>query len=300
MSKTPNKTFNFSKTFYSNYEFPDKDSVENATNKYPFSELIQYLEMKDMYLPHRYDEDFFRLVNVIEHQKVTSYKLMSVELSLTCVQNKKSYLNTCLDKLRTIIRSSDSSQPKAYIGKKDVITIIIETFRNLFIDIIFKNYYLTSDNNRKLYRYYTQDDNIIIKTFKTIIPIDRNKFDIAFKEFQESKLISSDIESGKLYNLFNGIEPTEKLDWKGNKNSLAYFIKKLNKKKNFLQNTSKYSHWDIISEFFSIKGGTVKPNEFKNQHPPKSDTIRTYIGTFVSKISTFNQKKDENSKPDNS
>ena len=149
--------------------------------------------------------------------------------------------------------------------------------------ICFRNAPLITKLNFSYYNHLTTGSPEI-KTFKLIIPINKDSFEKAFNDYIKGEFVSNNTSAGEFLNLFNGSEPLRKMNWIGHKNSLCYFIKQLTSKKtkNIFEPHPGLSHWDITAFFFTIQGSYITPSELINQGAPESKRILKMINSFVS------------------
>jgi hypothetical protein len=248
--------------------------IQNVeTNKNPFIYLSFYLNE----YPTTVDiKDFNQCLTIqrnILQDTDYAYNCFLIEMSLL-KEGKKIYLNQIVDYLFEC--SKLSSEQNAFVANA-----IMQLFTKICHSHF--NIYLDSKNRKKLSKWYILKEPI--KSFiSKKLPEDKWFMNIMTYRF-ESQFISKKTTFTTFKALFEGKYLENKINWIDNKASLYYFIKLLISEK-VIQNP-KNKHWEIVSEFFLIKGESIEQSELINQKPTTDKDKINSIKRFVDLLAKY-------------
>jgi len=221
-----------------------------------------------------------QLINETKNQ----YILFELELSLLH-KNKGEYLNQIVISLFKDLKNLKENSiktPHHELVKNQIFYVFGKICNSN------KSASLNNLNRKRLSKWYYLKEPI--KSFKLIKMLEEKWFERYFmlrmQNLYSPNFISNDTSFTTFKALFEGKYLENKINWTDNKSSLYYFIQKLISS-NLIDNP-KNKHWQITSEFFLIKGESIRPKDLTNQKATTNLVKRQKIDTFINRLKPQN------------
>ncbi|WP_111308854.1 hypothetical protein [Confluentibacter sediminis] len=272
--------------------------MENQEYQNDYSQLYQQLK-SDILIREisaiQHPFSFFTLLTTekIQYSKTDFTQSLTYQNSILkkanhaydCFFLEMSFLN---DKKETYINTIIDYLFEQYELSKNKNIIIAQSIRHLFYKLTESqfNIYIKNNNRYKLSKWHTLKEPIKSFVFKKVY---EDKW-FEMRIYDEMLGFRGFLSKGTSYKsfkaLFTGKYLEKKINWIDNKSSLIYFIKSLISQKVIIHPKNK--HWEIVSEFFLIKGEQIAQNELLNQKETRDNAKRLKIDSIVDKLVNYN------------
>jgi hypothetical protein len=261
----------------------------NSTGKYegvshPFFYIKAVIEKNE--IPFDRDKllDSYTYYNQLINETKNQYIIFELELCLL-QKNKGEYLNHIVFSLYKDLKNlkeNSTTTPHHELAKNQIFYVFSKICNSN------KSVYLNNLNRKRLLKWYYLKEPI--KSFKLKIMPEEKWFEnyLMFR-MQNSfayNFISKDTSITSFKALFEGKYLENKINWIDNKSSLYYFIQKLICSK--LIENPKNKHWQITSEFFLLKGESIRPKDLTNQKATTNSLKRQNIDIFINRLKPQN------------
>jgi len=208
-------------------------------------------------------KDAYQQYFAVKFEEEKSFATIEFEAALLFQEKKSIYINECSAILVDLLQQYSTKEKTIYDNYD---SILINSVENLFVNLCRKFPLLLTAPIRDYYFFLTNIQTPL-HSFKFSKHVRNDNYENLFnKHIREGGFVSGQLKPHVFKTLFNGGRLEQKINWIDHKNSLCYFIKLLNKHK--VINKHEVSHWEVVAEFFLLKGNPIKREELLNQPPP--------------------------------